>query len=70
MSKVVLYFLPATGVIAAIFGAFYVWIAIAALRNGAGWVGVLLLVFGFAGIALGAALWNAWRMMLARARGR
>jgi hypothetical protein len=69
MRRFALYFLPATGVAAAIIGAFYGWIGIQAIRGGAGWFGVLVVVFGVGGIALGIALMNAWRMFVERARG-
>ena len=69
MRRFALYFLPATGVAAAIIGAFYGWIGIQAIRGGAGWFGVLVVVFGVGGIALGIALMNAWRNFVERARG-
>jgi hypothetical protein len=66
MRRLALYFLPATGVAAAIIGAFYGWIGIQAVRGGAGWFGILLVVFGIGGIALGIALMNAWRTFAER----
>ena len=66
MRRFALYFLPATGVAAAIIGAFYGWIGIQAVLGGAGWLGVLLVVFGVGGIALGVALMNAWRKFVER----
>jgi hypothetical protein len=69
MRRFALYFLPASGVAAAIIGAFYGWIGIQAVRGGAGWFGILLVVFGFGGITLGIALMNAWRKFVERAKG-
>jgi hypothetical protein len=69
MRRLALYFLPATGVAAAMIGAFYGWIGIQAVRGGAGWFGVLLVVFGIGGIALGIALMNAWRKFVERMKG-
>ena len=69
MRRLALYFLPATGVAAAMIGAFYGWIGIQAVRGGAGWFGVLLVVFGIGGIALGIALMNAWRTFVERMKG-
>jgi hypothetical protein len=67
--RFVYYVMPAAAVFAAAFGAIYGWIGIRAVLGGAGWFGVLLLVFGVGGIALGSALWRAWRMITKRARG-
>jgi hypothetical protein len=66
--RLVFYVMPAAAIFAAAFGAVYGWIGVKALIDGAGWFGVLLLVFGVAGIALGLALWRAWRMITKRAR--
>lgn len=68
MRRFALYFLPATGAAAAVVGVLYGWIGIQAIRGGAGWFGVLLLVFGIGGMALGMALWNAWRKFVERVR--
>ena len=67
--RFVLYVLPAAAIFAALFGAVYSWIGVQSLVNGSGWFGVLLLVFGIAGIALGLALWRAWRLVAKRAGG-
>ena len=68
MRRFALYFLPATAAAAAVIGVLYGWIGIQAIRGGAGWVGFLLLAFGFGGIALGTALWNVWRKFIERVR--
>lgn len=68
MRRFALYFLPATGAAAAVIGLFYGWIGIQAILAGAGWFGVLLLAFGVGGIALGMALWNAWRKFVGKVR--
>jgi hypothetical protein len=68
MRRLALYFLPAAAAAAAIFGLFYGWIGFQAIRGGAGWVGYLLLVFGFGGITLGTALWTAWRKVVEQIR--
>jgi len=68
--RFVLYVLPAAAVFAAAFGAVYGWIGVLSLVNGAGWFGALLVVFGVAGVALGIALWRAWRLGSKRAGGR
>ena len=68
MRRFALYFLPATGAAAAVIGVLFGWIGIQAIRGGAGWFGILLLAFGIGGIALGMALWNAWRTFVARVR--
>jgi len=62
-----LYFLPAIAVAAIIFGAFYAWAGIQAIRAGTGIVGYFLLLFGAGGIALGAALFTSWRRIIGRA---
>jgi hypothetical protein len=67
--RFVYYVLPAAAVFAVAFGAVWGWVGIRALIGGAGWFGVLLVVFGIGGVALGLALWRAWRMVVDRARG-
>ena len=64
--RFVFYVVPATAVIAAVFGVVYGWIGVQALLAGGGWFGVLLVVFGFGGVALGLALWRTWRTILVR----
>ena len=61
--------LPAAAVFAVAFGAVWGWIGVRALIGGAGQFGVLLVVFGIAGVALGLALWRAWRLVVNRAKG-
>lgn len=63
------YFLPVIGVAAGLFGLGYVWIGIHTLFERQWGVGVLLTVFGIAGVAMGLALWNAWRQFVKRVRG-
>ena len=67
--RFVYYVLPAAAVFAVAFGAVWGWIGVQALISGAVWFGVLLVVFGIAGVALGLALWRAWRLVVDRARG-
>jgi hypothetical protein len=67
--RFVYYVMPAAAIFAALFGAVYGWIGVKAVLGGAGWFGVLLIVFGVAGVALGLALWRAWRMVSKRAGG-
>jgi hypothetical protein len=67
--RFVYYVLPAAAVFAVALGAVWGWVGVQALIAGAGWFGVLLVVFGIAGVALGLALWRAWRMIAHRARG-
>lgn len=67
--RFVLYVLPAAAIFATAFGAVYGWIGVKALFAGAGWIGGLFVVFGVAGVALGLALWRAWRMVSRRAGG-
>lgn len=67
--RTIFYVMPAMAVVAGAAGVIYGWIGVRALIGGAGWVGGLLLVFGVAGIALGLALWNAWRLVTKRAHG-
>ncbi len=64
--RFIYYVMPAAAVFAAAFGVVYGWIGVNALIAGAGWFGVLLLVFGVAGVALGVALWRAWRLVAKR----
>ena len=66
--RLALYFLPATATAAMIIGVLYGWIGFQAVRGGAGGAGFLLLAFGVGGIALGAALLNAWRKIVDRIR--
>ena len=70
MRRLALYFLPAVAIAAVVFGLFYGWIGIQTLRRGGGGAGLFLLVFGFGGIALGAALWTAWRSVMRGVRTR
>lgn len=65
----IFYVMPVMAVVAGAAGVIYSWIGVRALIDGGGWAGGLLLVFGIAGIALGLALWNAWRLVTNRARG-
>jgi len=65
--RFVYYVMPAAAIFAAAFGVVYGWIGVNALIAGAGWFGVLLVVFGVAGVALGLALWRAWRLITKRA---
>lgn len=67
--RTIFYVMPAMALVAGAAGVIYGWIGVRALIEGAGWVGGLLLVFGVAGVALGLALWNAWRLVTKRARG-
>jgi len=67
--RFVYYVMPAAAIFAAAFGVVYGWIGVNALIAGAGWFGALLLVFGVGGIALGLALWRAWRLLTKRASG-
>jgi hypothetical protein len=67
--RFVYYVLPAGSVFAVAFGAVWGWIGIKALIGGAGQFGVLLVVFGIAGVALGLSLWRAWRLVVNRANG-
>ena len=67
--RFVLYVLPAAAIFAVAFGGVYGWIGVNSTLAGAGWFGVLLIVFGVAGIALGLALWRAWRLVSKRAGG-
>ena len=67
--RFVYYVMPAAAVFAVAFGAVYGWIGIRAVFGGAGAFGVLLLVFGIGGVALGLSLWRAWRMIAKSARG-
>jgi hypothetical protein len=68
--RFVYYVLPAAAIFAAAFGGIYGWIGVKALLGGAGWFGVLLIVFGVAGVALGLALWRGWRLIAKRAGSR
>ena len=56
-----MYFLPAMGVAAAIFGAFYLWAGVRNLIAQNWMMGMLITAFGICGIALGMALWRAWK---------
>ena len=67
--RTIFYVMPAMAVVAAAAGVIYGWIGVHALIEGAGWAGVLLVVFGVAGVALGLALWNAWRLVSRGAGG-
>lgn len=67
--RFVYYVLPTAAVFAVAFGAVRGWIGVRALIGGAGQFGVLLVVFGIAGVALGLSLWRAWRLVVDRARG-
>jgi hypothetical protein len=67
--RFVYYVMPAAAIFAVAFGAIWGWIGIQALIGGAGRFGVLLVVFGIAGVALGLSLWRAWRLVVNRARG-
>jgi uncharacterized membrane protein HdeD (DUF308 family) len=55
------YLLPALAVVALYTGVSYLGTGITALRAGNYTVGVLLLLFGVAGLVLGVSLWRAWR---------
>lgn len=67
--RFVLFVLPAAAIFAVAFGIVYGWIGVKATLAGAGWFGALLIVFGIAGVALGLALWRAWRLVSKRAAG-
>ncbi len=67
--RFVYYVMPAAAVFAGAFGAVYGWIGVRTVLGGADWFGVLLLVFGIGGVALGLGLWRAWRMTTKSARG-
>lgn len=67
--KFVYYVLPTAGAMAVVFGIVYGWVGINALVHGGGWVAGVLIVFGFAGVTLGLALWRAWRMVGRRSPG-
>ena len=66
--RLTLYFLPAIGGSAIVFGLFYGWVGIQALRRGETGAALFLLVFGFGGIALGAALFSTWRRIVGTRR--
>ena len=67
--RFVLYVMPAAAVFAAAFGVVYGWIGVKSLLIEPNWLGALLLVFGFGGLALGVSLWRAWRLVSKRAGG-
>ena len=61
MGKFGLYFLPAIAIFGVVCAVIYGWIAIRVLMAGELWMGSFLMLFAIAGLALGAALWRAWR---------
>lgn len=61
MRRFALYFLPAIAVFGVVCAIIYGWIAVRVFMAGATWTGAFLMVFAIAGLALGIALWRAWR---------
>lgn len=61
---------PVIGVIAILFGAMYVYAGLKALVARDWMGGVFAAVFGFAGVALGLALFRAMRLLRAHAAAR
>lgn len=63
-----LYFIPAVGIAAAVFGLFYGYIGVQTLIRGDGKLATFFFVFGFGGIVLGLALFSVWRQLVRKAR--
>lgn len=63
-------FLPILAVIAAVFGLYYVYLGVQTARTGEKGAAAILIVFGFAGFALGMALWRVIRLLQERASSR
>ncbi len=63
-------FLPILSIIAAVFGLYYMYLGVQTAREGEKGAAAILVVFGFAGVALGMALWRVIRMLEQRARQR
>jgi hypothetical protein len=61
MRRLGLYLLPAISVFGVACAIIYGWIAVRVLMAGQLAMGAFLLVFAIAGLALGIALWRAWR---------
>lgn len=61
---------PLVGVIAILFGASYLYAGAKAMLAGERMGGVFVAVFGFAGLALGLALFRALRLLRAHAAAR
>ena len=61
MRRFALYFLPAISVFGVVCAIVYGWIAVRVLLAGQIWMGCFLMLFAIAGLALGLALWRAWR---------
>lgn len=68
MKRFSIVFLPIIAVAAALFGICYLWIGVRTVMAHNMGPGLLVVAFGIAGIALGAALWSAWRQFMARMR--
>jgi hypothetical protein len=66
MRRFALYFLPAISVFGVVCAIIYGWIAVRVLMAGSTVMGAFLMVFAIAGLALGIALWRAWRMFVPR----
>jgi hypothetical protein len=64
MRRFALYFLPAISIFGVICALIYGWIAVRVFMAGSTWMGLFLMVFAIAGLALGIALWRAWRMFV------
>jgi len=61
MRRFGIYFLPAIAIFGVVCAVIYGWIAIRVLLGGQLWMGSFLMLFAIAGLALGIALWRAWR---------
>jgi hypothetical protein len=64
MRKFALYFLPAISLFGVACAVVYGWIAVRVLLAGQLWMGCFLMLFAIAGLALGIALWRAWRAFM------
>jgi hypothetical protein len=62
------YLLPGLSIAAAALGLVWGWIGVTAAIGGGGPIAYLFVLFGFGGIALGIALWRAWRTFVNQAK--